>query len=72
MHSILLLGCLAPLQPLGGPRHFCGSRLHIVALLSGREGGQDPRQDFLGTEPHLSTGAQNVSCSRLLPISSSA
>lgn len=62
MHSIpaqlLLLGCLAPLQPLAGPRHFCGSRLHIVALLAGREEGQDPRQDFLGTEPHLSTEAQ--------------
>lgn len=61
VHSIpaqfLLLGCLAPLQPLGGPKYFsCGSRWHTVALLAGREGDQDPAAP--GTEPHLSTAAQ--------------
>lgn len=67
----LPLGCLAPLQPLGGPRHFSwGSRLHAVTLLAGREGGQDP-----SSPRHRATSickGSDVSCSRLLPISSSA
>lgn len=72
---LLPLGDLAPLQPLGGPRHFSwGSRLHPVALLAGREGGRDGGQDPSNHRQGATSTyrGSDISCSRLLPISSSA
>lgn len=43
--QLLVLGCLAPLQHLGGPKHLScrGSRRDTVALQAGSKGGKAPQ-----------------------------
>lgn len=57
--QLLILGRLDPLQPFSSPKHLScrGSRRDMVALLTGREGGQDPSSPP-GTQPQLSAGPQ--------------